>query len=553
MGPIAIVPLLIALLLLMTACGDDEPSSSETSVRPPAPQPTATSVPPTPTTAPAAPTPAPSPAAPAPTPTAEPTAAPEQPASSGGWLRIAASGSSRDTLSPFFAQSLAEWIAFWGIYDTLAWLVGSEIELGLAESVTPNEDGSEWTIVLKEATFHDGSRVRPEDVAYSLASFADPQMAPFMAPFFANIDTANFAIPDERTLVVPLHSPQGDFVSRTLAVVSIVVPEGSVGGPDAIGSGPFKMEAAEPGKSIRLLRNDDYWDGPPPILDGIEIIVINDANARINALKGGEIEFAAAITPAAAKVEADNPDIELLPAGPSNTVIHSFSANITIPPFDNPDVVRALKLAVDRQAMIDTVLFGYGEVGNDLVGRGLVGYNESIPQVERDIDEARRIFETAGVTELTMLTSEVVPGATAAAEVLAQQLAEAGVKLTLEEVPADQFYVDFMALLQTPLQSSYWDNRPAATHAAMVTGSFGTFNLTGIAGEEYDGLLARLTTEIDPERRHSLAQEVQEYLHEHDGLVVWAYQEGLNASVPGLTGVIYSQSAPRFHRASLEE
>ena len=58
---------------------------------------------------------------------------------------------------------------------------------------------------------------------------------------------------------MPLHFPQGDFLDRNLAAISIVVPEGSTGGPEAIGSGPFKLEAYEPGKSIRLVRNEDYW------------------------------------------------------------------------------------------------------------------------------------------------------------------------------------------------------------------------------------------------------------------------------------------------------
>ena len=476
----------------------------------------------------------------------------EEPVPGGGWVRIGALGAANDHFNPFFAQSLSDYIGLWAVYDSLVWLVGAEVEYGLAESVTPNEDGSEWTIVLNDATFHDGSPVRPQDVAYTMATMADPGAAPFMSQFFFNIDVANISFPDDRTVVVPLYAPQGDFLERTLATVSLVVPEGSMGGPGAVGSGPFKLEAYEPGKSIRLVRNEDYWTGTPPVLDGMEVIVINDANARLNALKAGEIEFAAGITPSAALAEADNQDLVILPAGVANSTVHSFAANTTLPPFDNPDVVRALKLAVDREALVRTVLFGFGEVGNDIVGKGLPGYNDSLPQIGRDVEEARGLFEAAGVTELHMLTSEVIPGSTAAAELLVQQLAEVGVTLTLEEIPPDQFYVDFMRLLTTPLQSAYWTNRPAAVQAAMMTGSMGGFNLTGIAGAEYDALLGALTAEVDGERRLQLGLEVQEFLYHNDGMVVWAFQEDLNAAVPGLKGVTYSQSAPRFHTATLE-
>lgn len=495
----------------------------------------------------------PQPRAQAPDTAAAPDAVDAQAPVSGGWVRVGAPSEVVDTFNPFFAQGLADWIGLWAMYDTLVWLVGSEVEYGLAESVTPNEDGSEWTIVLKDATFHDGSPVRPQDVAYSFATFADPMQAPFFAQFFANVNVASISFPDDRTLVVPLYTPQGDFLERTLATLSIVVPEGSIGGTNAIGSGPFKLEAYEAGKSIRLVRNEDYWAGEAPLLDGIEVIVINDPNARLNALKSGEIDYAAGVPPATARAEADNPDIVIVPAGVANSTAHAFAANTTLPPFDNPNVVRALKLVVDREALVNTVLFGFGEVGNDIVGKGLAGYNDSLPQVERDVAEARRLFAEAGVTELTILTAEVYPGTTAAAELLAQQLAEVGVTLTLDELPPDQFFGDFMRLLSTPLQSTIHTNRPAGVHAALMTGAQGGFNITGMAGEEYDALLIAMTTEVDPERRLQLSLEVQAYLHEHDGMIVWAFQEDINAATPGLSGVIYSQSAPRFHRASLAE
>ena len=429
---------------------------------------------------------------------------------------------------------------------------GSDIKLGLAESVTPNADASEWTIVLKDAWFHDGSPVTAQDVAYSLSSYADPQTAPFFAPFFGNLDAANISIIDDRTLMVPLHSPQGDFLERTLATISLVAPVGSTGGEAAIGSGPFKLAAYETGKSYRMVRNEDYWAGPAPLLDEVEVIIIGDANARLNALKGGEIELATQITPAGARTEADNPDIEVLPAGVANSTVHSFTANITLPPFDNPDVVRALKLAIDRQGLVNTVLLGNGAVGNDVIGKGLPGYNDALPQVTRDIDEARRLFASAGVTELSMLTGEVTPGATAAAELLVQYLAEAGVTLTLEELPADQYYADFMLLFTTPLQTAWWTNRPATTQASMMTGSNGGMNLTGIAGEEYDTMLMEIVAEVDPQRRRELGLKLQEYLYQNDGQVVWAFQEDLNAAVPGLSGMVFSQSVPRFHLTTWE-
>ena len=427
----------------------------------------------------------------------------------------------------------------------------AEVRLGIAESIEPNADGTEWTIVLREATFHDGRPLTSADVAYTLRTYTDPEVTPIISSGFSMVDAANISTPDARTVVVPLTIPRGDFLDAELAISSFVLPEGSLGGPEAIGTGAFKLEAYEASSSIRMVRNADYWN-TPPLLDELEIVVVNDPTARLNALKGGEVEFARGITPAAARAEDGNDEIVLHRGGAANSQAMGFAANITLPPFDNPDAVRALKLAIDRQALVDTVLLGFGVLGNDLVGKGLPGYADAIPQTERDVQQARALFESAGVTELTMLTGETTAGTVAAAELLVQQLAEAGVTLTLDELPADQYYSDFGRLFSTPLQSCWWVNRPADVHLTSYTGSNAGFNLTGIGGAEYDALLASAQVSVDRDERLAVIQQLQQHAFDHDGMVIWGFREDLNASVPGLTGVSFTQSSPRFHRASLE-
>ena len=555
--PLRIAPLgvlVLSVALFLAACGGDDdgqPAPEATSAPAEATSPPpATQVPvATPTQAPATGTGSAAPTATPPTlpATAVPT---EQSPVTGGVLRVGAVGFPGGQFNPFFPRGWAEGMALSAVYDRFVWLERSELVLSLAESVTPNADGSEWTIVLKDTTFHDGSPVTSQDAVYSISGFANPQMAPGWASFFVNVDVPNIRIVDEKTLVVPLHSPQGGFVGGTLVHV-LVVPDGSVGGPNAIGSGPFKLEVFDDGKSVRMTRFDDFHAGAP-FLDGLEVVYIADPTARLNALKGGEIEVAAQVTPAGVLAEEDNPNIVLLPNDVANSITHSFLANTRIPPYDNPDVVRALKLAVDRQDLIDKILLGYGQVGNDIIGKGHPGYNDSIPQIERDVEEARRLFASAGITELTLMTSEFTAGATAAAELMALHLAEAGVTLTLDVVPPDQWYGDFQKLMSRPLQSSWGTNFPPDTFAAMVTGSQAGRNVTGISGEEYDSLLMELIAEVDESRRHALVLRIQEYLHANDGRIVWGFQDELTVAIPGVSGVIYNSSIPMFHRVQWE-
>ncbi|MYD64750.1 MAG: ABC transporter substrate-binding protein, partial [Chloroflexi bacterium] len=462
------------------------------------------------------------------TPTATAAAAAPAPAS-GGRVRVANGGSATATFNPFNASGSADYAGFYHVFDSLARLGGSEVLLGVAESIESNVDGTVWTIVLHDATFHDGRPLTSADVAYTLRTYTDPEVAPVISGGFSMVDAANISTPDARTVVVPLTIPRGDFLDAELAISSFVLPEGSIGGPGAIGTGAFKLEAYEASSSIRMVRNADYWN-TPPLLDELEIVVVNDPTARLNALKGGEVEFARGITPAAARAEDGNDDIVLHRGGAANSQAMGFAANITIPPFDNPDAVRALKLAVDRQSLVDTVLLGFGEVGNDLVGKALPGYADAIPQTERDVRQARALFERAGVTELTMLTGETTAGTVAAAELLVQQLAEAGVSLTLDELPADQYYADFARLFSTPLQSCWWVNRPADVHLSSFTGSSAGFNLTGLRGTEYDALLASARVSVNRDERLAIVQQLQQYAFDHDGMVIWGYREDLNAS-----------------------
>jgi len=72
--------------------------------------------------------------------------------------------------------------------------------------------------------------------------------------------------------------------------------------------------------------------------------------------------------------------------GPANSFAYLFAANVGQPPFDDPRVRQALRLAVDRQALVDVVLLGQGTLGNDVVGLGLPGYAEGLVQRRRDIE-----------------------------------------------------------------------------------------------------------------------------------------------------------------------
>ena len=478
----------------------------------------------------------------------EPAPAPAPQPVGGGTLRIGALSSPIDTLNPATVTGHLEIAVLQHVHDSLMLLLDGEITNQLAESFEPNADATEWTITVVEgATFHDGRPVTAADVAYSISLLAS---SPAYAMSYGFVDLAGMAVVDDRTVRIPLFTPRADFPEATFAQVSVVVPDGFEDWGANIGSGPYRLVSYEAGVGATLERNPDYWGGAP-FFERLEFIGIADAGARFSALRSGEIDYASGISPAQAATIAEDSDVEARAASSGNSIMRTFALNTNVTPFDNPDVVRAVKLAVDRRALIDVILLGNGVIGNDMPSKGLAGYNDSVPQIQRDVDAARELFAGAGVDSFTLRAADFVPGLVDSAELFAQHMAEAGVTVTVEEADPITYFNDFMAVFSTPAQTMYYINQPPAVHMAIHSGSMAPINLTGYASPAFDAGMADLQATLDADERTRKAEELVAMLHDEDGLVIWAFEPQLDGSIKGLEGVSLIQGSPYFASSSL--
>ena len=227
-----------------------------------------------------------------------------------------------------------------------------------------------------------------------------------------------------------------------------------------------------------------------------------------------------------------------------------FAMNTSLPPFDDPRVREAVRLSVDRQQLVNSVLLGQGDRGNDLVGLGLAGCNDALPQRSRDIDRARELFQQAGITQLDIVASDIQAGLVSAAGLLAAQLAEAGVELRIEILPTNAFFADFARVLSTPFQAMYFQNRPALIHMSSFLGSGAVFNPTAFAPPEFDQALAAAQAEVDDDERARQILAAQEIAWRDGGDLIWGFQPLIIAHDPALEGFELSQDgAPLFHAA----
>lgn len=444
-------------------------------------------------------------------------------------------------------QGNADYLAVLHVFDSLTLLREGRIELSLAESIEPNSDAMSWTLRLRPGvTFHDGSPVRAADAAYSVRALT---ASPFFGQFLADIDADNLQVRDERTLELPLLRPRADLVEGALGIGITVFPEGTTDFTEAIGSGPFRLSSFEPGSATVLERNPDYWAGAP-LLQEVEIFTIPDAAARLNGVRSGELDLAMRVT-AAGVAAQEGDDVRIIRGDDGDAEVLGFVMNVTEAPFDDPAVRLACKLACNRQAIVDAVLLGEGSVGNDLLGLGLPGYDDSIPQRGYDPDEARRLFAEAGVTDLPLKVADLTPGIVAAGEVYAEQLGRVGVQVRLEQADPASYFNDYAALLATPYQGQYYINRPVAAALPFLTGSRSTFNISNYATPAYDTLLTRAQSTLAADERATLFHEAQRMLWDEGGDVLWGYQGVLHATSAAVAGITLSQSFPYLRDASV--
>src|SRR5262252_1163805 len=219
-----------------------------------------------------------------------------------------------------------------------------------------------------------------------------------------------------------------------------------------IGTGPFKFVEFKPNERITLTRNQDYWKPGRPYLDGIEFTVIKDVSTARLAFVAGKVDWLATTLPLSRDIKNQAPSAvcEVTPGGISRNLIINRDA----PPFDNPEMRRAMALSLDRQAFIDIISEGQGDIGGAMqplpegvwgmppeVLKTLPGYD---PDVQKNRAEARRIMQKLGYgsnkrLEIKVSTRNVAPYRDAAI-ILIDQLKEIYIAGELEPVDTVQWY-----------------------------------------------------------------------------------------------------------------
>ena len=463
----------------------------------------------------------------------------------GGTLRVGVQGDPTE-LDPHLTVLAAAGLIIGLVYEGL---VEVDPELvprpALAESWELSADGLTYTFALRQGVaFHNGRPLVASDVVYSFERIRDPETGSPSASYVAGI--ASMETPDDATVVITLASPDASFLTKLAFWGVSIVPREEVERTGdltqrMVGTGAFTFTEYVPNTRVVLGRNASYWQEGKPYLDGVELNIVPEDTSRTTALVSSTVDMIEQVPHKdIAILEADD---AIVLAGNRTTNLRWLTFNTRKAPFDSVDFRQAVAKAMDRQAIIDVAVFGYGEPLIGLYPEAFwAGYRGEVPPP--DIEGAEALL--AGVQlpadfRPRLLTWSQYGFLSNTSVVVQEQLRQIGIEADID-AQENAIYIEnyFTGNFDIAVMgaSGYMDPNEYLEQSFKTDG---VNNAAGYSNPELDALLEQGLVETDQAARAEIYQQAQQIVIE-DAPWISLYTsdtyEGLRSNVRGFTHML---------------
>ncbi len=443
--------------------------------------------------------------------------------SRGGHLRVGKGhGQTTDTMNPgTWENGFTIGMAF-GIHGRLTEVApdGSLIP-ELAESWEASEDAAEWRFKIRKGVmFHSGKELDTTDVINSINFHRGEGSTSAAGPIVAPIEEISA---DGDTVVFKLSGGNADF-PFILSDYHLTIHPAKDDGIDwesGDGCGSYILKNKNFGVSCAMERNPNHWRDDVGFFDSIEMLALVDQNARTTALVSGDVDVIDRVDLKAAGLLGRKPGIKIQSV--AGTQHYTFAMDTRADPFSDNNVRQALKYGINRQELVEKILFGYGSVGNDHpIGQGQRFHNSEMEQKTYDPDKAKWHLKEAGMDSVSVSLSAAdaaFAGAVDAATLFQNSAKAAGIELQPVREPNDGYWSDVW--MKKPFSAVYWSGRPVEDQMFATASSCGAaWNDSFWCHERFEELMVAARAELDEAKRREMYYEMQDICGNEGGVII---------------------------------
>ena len=451
--------------------------------------------------------------------------------SRGGTLRVGFStGSTTNQLDPV---TYAEYFSYCLASAVCNYLVEIDAEKNpipeLATGWESSDNASHWVFELRnDVEFQNGKRFTAADVVYSLNRHRGEESTSAAKPFLAEI--TDIRADGDHTVVFDLSAGNADMPAILASYQLAIIPDGFDDFSTLIGTGAYELESYDPGVRFVGKRRSDYWKPDRAWVDTVEFLSILDSTARTNALLTGEVDMIERVDPKIVDRIRSRNGIQVIEN--EGVGYDSSAMDSRVAPFDNVDVRRALKYAVNRSELVDKVLRGTGTIGNDHpVPPNDPYFNAELEQRPYDPDKAKFHLKEAGYEDLAVrlhASDAAFPGAVDAAILFREHAAPAGIALEAVREPNDGYWSDVW--MKEPFSMVTWSTRPTPAMTFSIGYACGAPWADGfLCHDRFEALLAEAKVVTEFDKRKEIFDEMQRILSEDGANHVFMFESAINA------------------------
>ncbi len=398
-----------------------------------------------------------------------------------------------------------------------------KVQPNLAESWEVSKDGKTYTFRLRKGVkFHNGQEMTAEDAKFAIDYTLNPRNGAYGIKDLSQVEGAKAS--DRYTLKIYLKNPTPVFPVLLSEIRSFsVIPKGSleegVRKPVTFppGTGPFKFVEWKPGRRIVFDRFDDYW-GQKAYVDRVILRVIGNSTVRFTALRTGDVDLIVRVPHEWVKTveQGKVKGIGFAASFPGNA--NNIEFNVADPPFNNKKLRFAVAHAINRKEILEGAYFGMGVPARQRFPKGHYWYFDEAPIPSYDLAKARALVKESGYKgeEVDLMISRGATGYEAEATIIQAQLKKIGVKMKvtpLERASALDYRRKGKFHFKLSGGSAYADPVQAYNEYECEDLRKRRSNEAGYCDKEFDRLLAKAETELDPAKRRELFKQLVQMLN----------------------------------------